>query len=56
MPCHPGQIVSRIKCDGDQHGRPPRSFKTAAGARAFVLYRQEGRDVIYRLSLLTFRV
>lgn len=56
MPCHPGQIVSRIKYDGDQHGRPPRSFKTAAGARAFVLYRQEGRDVIYRLSLLTFRV
>lgn len=56
MPCHPGQIVSLIKYDGYQHVRPPRSFKTAAGARAFVLCRQEGRDVIYRLSLLTFRV
>ncbi len=56
MPCHPGQIVSRIKYDGYQHGRPPRSFKAAAGARAFVLRWQEGRDVIYRLSLLTFRV
>ena len=56
MPCHPGQIVSMIKYDGYQHRRPPRSFKTAAGARAFVLCRLETRDVIHRFSLLTFRV